>query len=102
MTSSLPVKPETNQKSPFLSPGANKNEANEVPSVVVSKQEAHETGSDVIDQEDDNEPLPVEQKLMNHLLRNYERSVRPVKNASDTVHVRMGLTLTQIFDMVSN
>ena len=45
--------------------------------------------------------LPVEQRLMNHLLRNYERSVRPVKNASDTVFVRMGLTLTQIFDMVS-
>ena len=50
---------------------------------------------------DADEILPVEQRLMNHLLRNYERSVRPVKNASDTVFVRMGLTLTQIFDMVS-
>ncbi len=54
-------------------------------------------------EEPDNEAdvLPVEQRLMNYLLRNYERSVRPVKNASDTVFVRMGLTLTQIFDMVS-
>ena len=50
---------------------------------------------------DGDDILPVEQRLMNYLLGNYERSVRPVKNASDTVFVRMGLTLTQIFDMVS-
>ena len=45
--------------------------------------------------------ISAEQRLMNILLRHYERSVRPVKKASDTVHVLMGLTLTQIFDMVS-
>ncbi len=56
----------------------------------------------LLDEPDEaDEILPVEQRLMNYLLRNYERSVRPVKNASDTVFVRMGLTLTQIFDMVS-
>lgn len=53
------------------------------------------------DDDDENLELPVEQKLMNKLLRHYERSVRPVRNASDTVQVKMGLTLTQIFDMVS-
>ena len=45
--------------------------------------------------------MPVEQRLMKNLLQNYERSVRPVRNATDTVIVKMGLTLTQIFDMVS-
>ena len=53
------------------------------------------------DWEYNDEHLPVEQRLMNHLLKDYERSVRPVKNASDTVLIKMGLTLTQIFDMVS-
>ena len=45
--------------------------------------------------------LPTEQRLMYRLLNRYERSVRPVRNASDVLLVRMGLTLTQIFDMVS-
>lgn len=54
------------------------------------------------DDEEEDEPLPQEQRLMNKLMENYEFSVRPVKNASATVNVRMGLTLTQIFDMVSN
>jgi len=44
---------------------------------------------------------PTEQRLMRHLLRHYERAVRPVQRANDTVMVRMGLTLTQIFNMVS-
>ena len=45
---------------------------------------------------------PTEQRLMRQLLRRYERAVRPVRNASDTVMIRMGLTLTQIFNMVSH
>ena len=45
--------------------------------------------------------IPDEQRLMNYLFRGYERSVRPVRNASTPVIIRMGLTLTQIFDMVS-
>ena len=47
--------------------------------------------------------IPDEQKLMNFLFKGqgYERTVRPVRNASTAVVVRMGLTMTQIFDMVS-
>ena len=44
--------------------------------------------------------VPAEQKLMYKLLKHYEKSVRPVRNASETVVVKMGLTMTQIFDMV--
>ncbi|CAD5205802.1 unnamed protein product [Bursaphelenchus okinawaensis] len=40
-----------------------------------------------------------EQRLLYHLMRTYERSVRPVKNASDTVTVKLGMTLTNIFDI---
>ncbi|XP_050402291.1 neuronal acetylcholine receptor subunit alpha-10 [Patella vulgata] len=43
--------------------------------------------------------IPDEQRLLNHLLRGYERSVRPVRHANNTVLIKMGLTLTQIFDM---
>lgn len=46
-------------------------------------------------------PVPDEQRLMTHILRGYEKAVRPVQNASSIVVVKMGLTLTQIFDMVS-
>jgi hypothetical protein len=42
-----------------------------------------------------------EQKLLYHLLKHYERAVRPVRNASHTITVKLGLTLTNIFDMVS-
>ena len=52
--------------------------------------------------DEDSDDLPTEQRLMNRLLRNYERSVRPVRNATDVVTVRMGMTMTQIFDMVSS
>jgi hypothetical protein len=50
----------------------------------------------------DEEREPDEQKLMNHILRGYEKSVRPVRNATSTVLIKMGLTMTQIFDMVCN
>lgn len=53
------------------------------------------------DEDEDGGDSPTEQRLMRQLLRHYERAVRPVRNASDTVMVRMGLTLTQIFNMVS-
>ncbi|XP_052792185.1 acetylcholine receptor subunit alpha-1-A-like [Mya arenaria] len=43
--------------------------------------------------------VPDEQRLMNNLFQGYERTVRPVRNASTPVVIRMGLTLTQIFDM---
>ena len=42
-----------------------------------------------------------ESLLLTHLMENYDREVRPVINASQAVVVRVGITLTQIFDMVS-
>ena len=41
-----------------------------------------------------------ESRLLNYLMANYDREVRPVYNASQAVVVRVGITLTQIFDMV--
>ncbi|OWF52825.1 neuronal acetylcholine receptor subunit alpha-10-like [Mizuhopecten yessoensis] len=46
-----------------------------------------------------NQSVPDEQRLMYYLLMGYEKSVRPVRNASKPVVVGMGLTMTQIFDM---
>ncbi|XGW21367.1 hypothetical protein V3C99_004376 [Haemonchus contortus] len=40
-----------------------------------------------------------EQRLLYHLMKDYEKSVRPVRNASHTVTVRLGMTMTNIFDM---
>ena len=41
-----------------------------------------------------------EQRLLRHLLRNYDPAVRPVRNASSVVAVEIGLNLIQIVDMV--
>ena len=40
--------------------------------------------------------LQSEQKLYDHLLRNYNRHIRPVHNASDVITVRLGLGLQQL------
>ncbi|CAF0775433.1 unnamed protein product [Rotaria sordida] len=41
-----------------------------------------------------------EQRLLYFLMKNYSNNVRPVRNASLPVPVKLGLTLTQIFDMI--
>jgi nicotinic acetylcholine receptor len=48
----------------------------------------------------ENRTLSDEQKLLQKLMRGYDKSVRPVYNASTPVVVRLGITLTQIFDVV--
>ncbi|EFO23786.1 hypothetical protein LOAG_04698 [Loa loa] len=48
---------------------------------------------------DDSNQITDEQRLLRHLLSQYEKAVRPVRNASNTVVVRMGMTMTNIFDM---
>ncbi|CAN7992835.1 unnamed protein product, partial [Ixodes hexagonus] len=40
-----------------------------------------------------------EKRLLDTLMKRYDASVRPVKNSSDPVVVRLGITLTQIFDL---
>ena len=50
------------------------------------------------------EPPPVvqmESKLLKYLMRNYDREVRPVVDPKTAMVVNVGITLTQIFDMVS-
>ena len=41
-----------------------------------------------------------EKILLQYLMRGYERDVRPVRNSSQPVVIEVGITLTQIFDMV--
>ena len=43
-----------------------------------------------------------EKRLVNFVMRHYDNTVRPLKNASDAVVIRLGITLTQIFDLVSD
>jgi len=76
-----------------------------VPTQPMSNNSDNDTDATAAADDDDvDEDLdsPTEQRLMRHLLRRYETAVRPVRNASETVIVRMGLTLTQIFNMVSH
>ncbi|KAH9370193.1 hypothetical protein HPB48_019372 [Haemaphysalis longicornis] len=42
-----------------------------------------------------------EKRLVDWLMRDYDADVRPVKNSSEPVIIRLGITLTQIFDLVS-
>jgi hypothetical protein len=45
--------------------------------------------------------MPDEQRLFYTLMTGYEKSVRPTKKATDAVVVKLGITLTQIMDIVS-
>ncbi|XP_069172204.1 neuronal acetylcholine receptor subunit alpha-10-like isoform X2 [Procambarus clarkii] len=40
-----------------------------------------------------------EKRLLDALMRGYDRDVRPVRNASHPIVIQLGITLTQIFDM---
>ncbi|CAG0885889.1 unnamed protein product [Darwinula stevensoni] len=40
-----------------------------------------------------------EKRLLDYLMRGYDRDVRPVRNASRPIQIKLGITLTQIFDM---
>lgn len=51
------------------------------------------------DNDSSSPPLSHEKRLMDSLLRHYDASVRPVKNSSEPVIIRLGITLTQIFDL---
>lgn len=42
-----------------------------------------------------------EQRLLSVLMKHYSSETRPVFNASHPVVVRLGITLTQLFDVVS-
>ena len=50
---------------------------------------------------DGNKNLTDEQRLLRELMLGYDRNTRPVMNASHAVRVKLGLTLNQIFDLVS-
>ena len=41
-----------------------------------------------------------ERRLVDYLMRNYDNSIRPVRDANAPVVIRLGITLTQIFDLV--
>lgn len=45
--------------------------------------------------------LTDEQRLYMVLMNNYDSNTRPVFNASQPVNITIGITLTQIFDVVS-
>ena len=42
-----------------------------------------------------------EKRLLDKLLYGYDPDVRPIRNASQPVVIQLSITLTQIFDMVS-
>jgi hypothetical protein len=45
--------------------------------------------------------MPDEQRLFYTLMTGYEKAVRPIKKSSDAVVVKLGISLTQIMDIVS-
>jgi hypothetical protein len=44
--------------------------------------------------------MPDEQRLFYTLMTGYEKAVRPTKKASESIVVKLGITLTQIMDIV--
>lgn len=55
----------------------------------------------VYDAEDIDFNMTDEQAVLNGLMRSYSRYSRPIMNASHAVIVKLGITLNQIFDVVS-
>ena len=47
-----------------------------------------------------NHPRQDESRLLKHLLTNYDKRVRPILDAKKNITIYVGITLTQIFDMV--
>lgn len=47
------------------------------------------------------ENMTEEQRLLYKLMRNYDRSSRPVYRAQTPVTIRLGISLTQVLDIVS-
>lgn len=45
--------------------------------------------------------VPIVSPQIQHLMANYDRSVRPSRNAADSLNITFGLALTQIIDVVS-
>lgn len=43
-----------------------------------------------------------EQRLFYTLMTGYEKAVRPIRNSSEPIVIRLGISLTQILDIVSN
>jgi len=46
--------------------------------------------------------MPDEQRLFYTLMTRYEKAVRPTQKASEPVVVKLGITLTQILDIVNS
>jgi len=45
--------------------------------------------------------MPDEQRLFYTLMTGYEKAVRPIKKSSEAVVVKLGISLTQIMDIVN-
>ncbi|XP_053210703.1 neuronal acetylcholine receptor subunit alpha-9-II-like isoform X2 [Panonychus citri] len=63
-----------------------------------SELQSNQSESTKIDEDEANQTND-ERRLLNYLMRNYEKNSRPVKNAKSPIVVRLGITLTQIFDL---
>ena len=46
--------------------------------------------------------MPDEQRLFYTLMTGYEKAVRPTRKSANPVVVKLGITLTQIMDIVSD
>lgn len=78
--------------------------ATEIPSLIpFSTDELHQN-TPTTTTEQLNKPTKLkfneEKRLLNILMEGYDRNVRPVGNSSAAILIELGITLTQIFDMV--
>lgn len=86
--------------------GLHRSKARESP--FKSKAESQDQGSDLHSSDSsDNEEVDIrqtnhERKLLAYLMRDYDKSIRPVRDAKSPVVIKLGITLTQIVDLVSD
>ena len=64
-----------------------------------SRSHANEAQENLPTQEE--EQTNHERRLLEYLMRNYDNTIRPVRDAASPVVIKLGITLTQIVDLVS-
>ncbi len=85
---------------------ANVSDLNDIPSSDGLNHAALSRAIKIVSSNDDleipdnfEEQVNDEKRLLRYLMRNYDSSVRPVRDSSSPVIIRLGITLTQIFDL---
>lgn len=101
VNTNLPSRTNTNSKTSFTKPPSTIGQSSRGNYYNNYRFNQHLSGPVTNNPDYSNEQNNDERRLFNYLMRNYDNTIRPVINASKPINIRLGITLTQIFDLVN-